>query len=104
MIRYRISAAILRICSIIPYSFSFSESGANKVPWTEIYGGPQAESEVETRNLRAYLDSLAPRMHVYLSLHSYSQLLMFPWGYTSDKTADHDKLVNPKRNPKNIHF
>lgn len=39
------------------------------------------------------MDSLAERMHVYISLHSYSQLLMFPWGFTNQRAPAHDKMV-----------
>lgn len=89
-----IDSVISDTIRMLPYWFHFAEAGANMVPWAEIYGGPQTESEVETRNLRQYLDSLAGRMHVYISLHSYSQLLMFPWGYTREKIATHDQLVS----------
>jgi hypothetical protein len=28
----------------------------------------------------------------YLSFHSYSQLILYPWGYTSSKTPDSEEL------------
>ncbi|KAE8748782.1 hypothetical protein FOCC_FOCC004585 [Frankliniella occidentalis] len=69
------------------WPFKWGAAGSSPSPASEIYAGPSAESEVETQNLRAHVDSLASRMHIYISLHSYSQLLMFPWGWT-------DKLIN----------
>lgn len=32
------------------------------------------------------------QIRVYISLHSYSQLLMFPWGYTHALPADNNDL------------
>lgn len=74
------------------WPFHWMEAGANRDPSSEIYGGPWAESEPETRALRKYVDKLAARMHAYIGLHSYSQLLMFPWGFTSQHAKTHDKM------------
>lgn len=74
------------------WPFKWGAAGSSPSPASEIYAGPSAESEVETQNLRAHVDSLASRMHIYISLHSYSQLLMFPWGWTDKLIKKHDDL------------
>ncbi|KAJ1523144.1 hypothetical protein ONE63_001037 [Megalurothrips usitatus] len=76
------------------WPFHWREAGASAVPCSETYAGVRAESEPETKAMRHYLDSLiATRtVLVYVSLHSYSQLLMFPWGWTSELTKTHDDL------------
>ncbi|KAK3924697.1 Levanase [Frankliniella fusca] len=74
------------------WPFHWMEAGASLSPFSETYAGPSAASEVETRNLQAHVDQYAPRMHIYISLHSYSQLLMFPWGWTPDLIKEHADL------------
>ena len=44
--------------------------------------------------MRQYLDSVigTSRLKVYLSIHSYSQLILYPWGYTSERPRDDKEL------------
>lgn len=53
-------------------------------PCAEDYPGPKAFSEKETQAVADYLIKNKGKVHVYISLHSYSQLWMYPWGYTSE--------------------
>ncbi|ALC43326.1 CG8564 [Drosophila busckii] len=48
------------------------------------YKGERPFSEPETRAMRNILDSLAPNLLFFLSLHSYGQSIMYPWGYSRD--------------------
>ena len=68
-------------------------STSSRVPADETYVGPRAFSEPEVRAVR----DLVARQHFdgVLSYHSYSQLVLFPWGYTVDPVedeADHDEM------------
>ncbi|XP_017862615.1 PREDICTED: carboxypeptidase B [Drosophila arizonae] len=45
------------------------------------YKGERPFSEPETRAMRNILDTLAPNLLFFLSLHSYGQSIMYPWGY-----------------------
>lgn len=51
-------------------------------------------SERESEQLSNYLKSIVKpqRIQTYISLHSYSQLLMFPHGYTSEKASNYEDL------------
>ena len=55
-------------------------------PCTEIYAGPRPFSEKESKAVADYLTDLKNKdmVEVYLTLHSYSQLWMFPWGHTAE--------------------
>ncbi|MET0764483.1 MAG: M14 family metallopeptidase [Blastococcus sp.] len=68
-------------------------STSSRVPSDETYIGPRAFSEPEVRAVR---DLVARQLFGgVLSYHSYSQLVLFPWGYTVDPiedTADHLEL------------
>ncbi|KAH8398783.1 hypothetical protein KR222_003923, partial [Zaprionus bogoriensis] len=56
------------------------ESGPTKTN-RNTYKGEKPFSEPETRAMRTILDSVAPNLLFFLSLHSYGQSIMYPWGY-----------------------
>jgi carboxypeptidase T len=68
-------------------------STSSRVPSDETYIGPRAFSEPEVRAVR---DLVArERFDGVLSYHSYSQLILFPWGYTVEPIedeADHSEM------------
>lgn len=47
-----------------------------------MYAGAHAFSEPETRAMADKIMSIRERMVAYFALHSYSQLILMPWGYT----------------------
>jgi len=51
-----------------------------------------ANSGPETRAAVTYLSGLGNRLSGYIDFHAYSQLLMYPWGYTTALTADNAHL------------
>ena len=61
-------------------------STSSRVPSDETYIGPRAFSEPEVRAVR----NLVARelFGGVLSYHSYSQLILFPWGYTFEPVED----------------
>ncbi|XP_060623732.2 mast cell carboxypeptidase A-like [Anolis sagrei] len=61
-------------------------------PCGQIYRGPSAESEPETKALTNFLRNHISSLKGYISVHSYSQLLMFPYGYTEKLAPNHDAL------------
>lgn len=82
------------------------ESAGNAVtrhPCARNYPGRVAFSEPETRCLAEYVRTLRPgrgpgsRLKLYLSLHSSKQMILFPWGCTKERSADHDELVKGNR-------
>jgi carboxypeptidase T len=67
---------------------------SSHVPSDETYVGPHAFSEPETRAVR---DLIARELfRGVITYHSFSQLILYPWGYTSKAItapADHDQMV-----------
>ncbi|PSN45351.1 hypothetical protein C0J52_06535 [Blattella germanica] len=59
-------------------------------PCSLIYPGPKPFSEVETLRLSEYVREIRDNVQVYLDFHSYSQILMFPYSYTTNHTDDYD--------------
>jgi len=53
----------------------------------QIYKGPSAFSEPETRNVRWLLDTYGT-IECFVDVHSYSQLFLYPWGDDDNQTTD----------------
>ena len=52
----------------------------------DVYIGPAAFSEPETKNVKWLLDQ-NPNIHFFVDLHSYGELLMYTWGDAVDQTT-----------------
>jgi murein tripeptide amidase MpaA len=55
-------------------------------PCSDVYAGPSAFSEPETRNVRHLLDTY--RIDCFADVHSYSELVLYPWGHAPTQTSD----------------
>jgi hypothetical protein len=66
------------------FQWGFDNIGSSPDVRSEVYRGPSAFSEVETRIQRDIVKSLQPVAG--LSYHTFSDLLIHPWGYTSAPT------------------
>ncbi|NXI58951.1 CBPA2 Carboxypeptidase, partial [Chloroceryle aenea] len=69
----------------------FGGPGASSNPCSESYRGPSANSEVEVRSVVNFIKNHG-NIRAFLTLHSYSQLLMYPYGYKCTEPADHAEL------------
>lgn len=63
-------------------------AGASTSPCAQDYKGPSEGDGVETKALKAQLDSISAGkgVQLYMDIHSYSQLWMYPYGYTCSGT------------------
>lgn len=62
-------------------------------PCEETYGGPTAESEKETKAVTDFIRSHLKSIKGYITMHSYSQMLLFPYGYTSELPPNQEELA-----------
>ena len=61
----------------------------------DVFKGPSAFSEPETRNVRWLIDSF-PRLSTMVDVHSYSELVLYPWGDDQNQTTDpNQNFQNP---------
>ncbi|NWW91428.1 CBPA1 Carboxypeptidase, partial [Rhynochetos jubatus] len=69
----------------------FGGSGSSSNPCSETYRGPYAHSE---REVKAIVDFIRSHGNVksVISIHSYSQMLLFPYGYKTAPAPDHQEL------------
>lgn len=75
------------------WDFHFAEFGVSKNPCNDVYPGSHAFSEIEMKSYADYLKSLENKVHTFISLHSYSQMLLFPYGHTCENVKNFDDLT-----------
>ncbi|KAE9420574.1 hypothetical protein Angca_003882, partial [Angiostrongylus cantonensis] len=61
------------------FDWFFGQVGSSTDPCSEIYQGAYAFSEPEAASVRDFLQRHA--VHAFLTFHSYSQILMYPFGH-----------------------
>ena len=70
------------------YSYEWGGYGASASSWSDTYRGPNAMSEVENQVIENLQEEHG--FTAAISFHSYSELILWPWGYTSSmQTRDH---------------
>ncbi|XP_063612313.1 carboxypeptidase B-like [Penaeus indicus] len=65
------------------FAYHWGEVGGSIKPCSSVYQGPQPFSEPETQALRDAVFEVQNRTKAYVSLHSYGQVFLYPWGYTT---------------------
>ena len=58
-------------------------------PCSDVFCGSSAFSEPETRNVKDLLDTR--RIDCFADVHSYSELILYPWGHAPTQTVDPTK-------------
>lgn len=69
------------------YGWGWSGPGASSDPSDDTYYGPSAFSEPETKAVKALIES-KPNLKVLLSYHTFSELVLYPWGGQDAPIAD----------------
>ncbi|MCX7003982.1 MAG: M14 family zinc carboxypeptidase [bacterium] len=73
------------------YGFEWGGDGASATPLDETYRGPAAFSEPETRAIKTLVD--AHPFVAGITYHSYSELVLFPYGYAVGMRAPDDAAL-----------
>jgi len=89
------------------YSWNITNGGGSSGnPCDETYRGPTAASEPETQAVQSYVRTLWPDRRgpnhndpapadtsgIHIDLHSYSQLVLWPWGFTNQAAPNSTAL------------
>ena len=74
------------------YGWHFNDGGATDDSCSDLYHGPDAWSEVENANIRDFIMAKKDNFMFFNSLHSYSQFILIPWGYTKEPTPNYDDM------------
>lgn len=73
------------------WGYQWGGEGASSTPSNETYRGPSPWSEPETVAMRDWVLN-HPNIVGFLDIHSYSQLVLWPWGYSSSLTPDEPRF------------
>jgi carboxypeptidase T len=73
------------------YGWGWGGGGASADPSDETYRGPSAFSEPETQAVKAFIES-RPNLKVLLSYHTFSELVLYPWGGSDAPIDDAEAL------------
>jgi murein tripeptide amidase MpaA len=71
------------------WDFHWGEAGQSTHPCSDSYSGASAANQPEIIAVQDYIRN-DNNFKGYINFHSYSQLWMSPWGYTSDLPVDYD--------------
>lgn len=69
------------------YSYQWGTGGSSSSPSSETYKGPSAFSEIESQAIKNYIETHT-NITTLLSFHTYSQLILYPWGHKYDSISD----------------
>ncbi|WP_415063280.1 M14 family metallopeptidase [Bdellovibrio sp.] len=76
------------------YGFGWGGGGASTSPNSETYRGPKAFSEPESVAIKSFVEA-HQNITILLSFHTYSQLILYPWGHVYESIANtRDKQVH----------
>ncbi|XP_077257112.1 zinc carboxypeptidase-like isoform X1 [Temnothorax americanus] len=74
------------------WNYQWVSKGLTGFPCSELYAGNTPFSEIETKSMSEYIESISDKFYTYISFHSYSQLLMYPYGYTKEHLDNYKDL------------
>ncbi|KAJ8245427.1 hypothetical protein GJAV_G00270610 [Gymnothorax javanicus] len=69
----------------------FGGPGSSNNPCKQTYRGPHAHSESEVRSIVDFVRAHG-NIKAFVSIHSYSQMLLYPYGYTRQPVPDQPEL------------
>ncbi|PCI32281.1 MAG: carboxypeptidase [Elusimicrobia bacterium] len=69
------------------YAWGWGGRGSSANPGSDTYHGPSAFSEPETQAVRDFIES-HPNIKIMLSYHTFSELVLYPWGGSDEPIAD----------------
>ena len=83
---------------IVMNKYEFLGPGSSGNQCSNIYRGPQEFSEIEFQNIRDYVLALEPVPILAETLHSYSQLWLWPYGYdySISYPENYEEIVSTK--------
>lgn len=74
------------------YDIHWLSGDQERFPCSDVYRGLEPFSESETRIVRNVMLRLAASCKMYISIHTYGNSILYPYGYTSDKHPQQKKL------------
>lgn len=77
------------------YSFGWGTGGSSRSPRSDVFMGPKPFSEPETQAVKSFVES-HPNLRILLSFHTFSELILYPWGGKTRPIEGKDRHVFEK--------
>ena len=77
------------------YSFGWGTGGSSKSPGSNVYMGPAPFSEPETLAVKNFIEA-TPNIRTFISYHTFSELILYPWGGSHDHVGGTDQQIFEK--------
>lgn len=74
------------------YGYGWGGSGSSSDADDDIYRGTSAFSEPETQAVKAFFET-HKNINIALSFHTFSQLILYPWGHKYDSIENQNDLM-----------
>lgn len=75
------------------FNASWCSIGASKDCQDLTFCGTGPVSEPETKALSSFIEANKKSIVCYLTIHSYGQLILLPYGYTKNKSINYDEML-----------
>lgn len=73
------------------FDANWSGPGSSSNPCSETYYGPSVASEPLSQALQGYIKTNKDRLKMYITLHSYGQVFIWPYSYSYDDVPNTDE-------------
>ncbi len=77
------------------YEWGYDNQGSSPTTSSDVYRGPSAFSENETKAIKWLAENRLFKLAI--DHHCYSNILLFPWGYQTLHTPDHELFLSYSR-------
>ena len=77
------------------YSFGWGTGGSSRRETSDVFMGPKPFSEPETQAVKKFVEEHA-NIRIILSFHTFSELILYPWGGKKDGVSGKDGQVFTK--------
>jgi len=74
------------------WDFQWGGKGTSDNLCSQIYHGPKPASEPEVRHIQNFVMEKKDTIKLFLTFHSYSQMILLPWSYDNVRADDHSIL------------
>ncbi|KAK2589252.1 hypothetical protein KPH14_007813 [Odynerus spinipes] len=71
----------------------WAEVGTSSNPCAETFPGARPFSEIETKSMSTFIQNIPEKLTAYIAFHSYSQLLLIPFGHSNERIDNYDDLM-----------
>ncbi|XP_070582190.1 carboxypeptidase B-like [Ptychodera flava] len=78
------------------WDYEWGGAGVSFNPCSTTFCGPYPQSEIEVKTVVDFLQEKAKtqQFRFFMDIHSFSNMFLNPWGYTSELPADYDEHMN----------